>query len=72
MTNNEKFQQSVSDIVDVIYDLTGDIQSQTSYVGVEENLNLLDKLSSILKRMGDTLVIEKGEVQPEKEKIESE
>ena len=65
MTNNEKFTQSYSDLVDILYNFTGVLSGVKSTNEInEDDLKLLGELSTVLKRMGDTIVLDKIELSP--------
>ncbi|MEG2295905.1 MAG: hypothetical protein RSB96_04090 [Oscillospiraceae bacterium] len=60
MTNNAKFVESYSDLVAVLYNLTAQISEYTDYTQMLPDLDILDKLTTNLKRMSETLVLEVG------------
>jgi hypothetical protein len=58
MTTTEMFAKSMQDIVEIIYDLTGQLNESTNYDDMADDIELVEKLTTITKRMGDTLVLE--------------
>lgn len=54
MTNQAKFDQSVTDLVDVLHDVTGEIREADDYEAIQTLLEMVDKLTTNLKRMGET------------------
>lgn len=61
-----KFTQSQNNLIDILFDLTEGMNEANDYTQVEEDVALVDKLSTIIKRMGDTVVfniIEEGETE---------
>lgn len=58
MSNRTKFLQSQADLITTLYDITGEIVESDDYKYIEENLILVDKLTTIIKRIGDTVVLE--------------
>lgn len=67
MSNQEKFIQSYTDLIDILYDLTGEMQEQKDYNKMLPDIEILDKVTTNLKRMGDTVVLNSVE---EVEKLE--
>jgi len=66
MTNQEKFNESYSDLVDILYNLTGALSELDNTNDInEEDLKLLGEITTNLKRMGDSVVLEKGMIIPE-------
>ena len=57
MSNQEKFIQSYTDLIDILYDLTGAMQEQKDYEKMLPDIEMLDQLTTNLKRMGDTVVL---------------
>lgn len=57
MSNQEKFIQSYTDLIDILYDLTGAMQEQKDYEKMLPDIEMLDNLTTNLKRMGDTVVL---------------
>lgn len=68
--NVEKFNQTQENLIDVIFNLTEEFNEMT-YEEIREYTDIVDKLSSIIKRLGETIVLN-GEniVEPIKEEGE--
>lgn len=58
MTNFEKMQLCYTDVLDAMCDLTNTLASNNDLNTFVDDLELIDKASIILKRMGDTVLIE--------------
>ena len=58
MSNSQKISQSFSDLVDVLYDLTASISQRTDYREIGEDMVLVDKITTNLKRMAETGILE--------------
>lgn len=58
MTNFEKMQLCYTDVLDAMCDLTSTLASNNDLNTFADDLELIDKASIILKRMGDTVLIE--------------
>lgn len=58
MTNREKFIKSYSSLISLLYDLTGDIEEEKDYSKIEESFPLLNDVTTVLKRMGDSIVLD--------------
>ena len=58
MSNSQKISQSFSDLVDVLYDLTAAISQRTDYREIGEDMILVDKITTNLKRMAETGILE--------------
>ena len=58
MTNFEKMQLCYSDVLDAMCDLTNSLSQENNLDNFMDDLDLIDKASVILKRMGDTVLIE--------------
>ena len=69
MTNQEKFLTSYSDLIDLLYSFTGSLKDVKNTKDInEDDLNLLGELTTNIKRMGDTVIIEQSseDIQPQK------
>lgn len=60
MNNQQKFNQSCTDLINILYDLTGDMSIRTDYEEIVSDIEILDKLTTNLKRMGETTVLEQS------------
>lgn len=58
MSNFQKISQSFSDLVDVLYDLTAAVSQRTDYAEIGEDMALVDKITTNLKRMAETGILE--------------
>ncbi len=61
MTNFEKMQLCYTDVLDAMCDLTNSLSQENNLNNFMDDLDLIDKASVILKRMGDTVLIEQIE-----------
>lgn len=61
MTNFEKMQLCYTDVLDAMCDLTNSLSQENNLDNFMDDLDLIDKASVILKRMGDTVLIEQTE-----------
>ena len=66
MTNFEKMQLCYTDVLDAMCDLTNSLSEEDNLNNFMDDLDLIDKASVILKRMGDTVLIEQIEQTEEK------
>lgn len=72
MKNIEKFNQSYTDLVGALYDITEQINTGNDWDLIRENLSDVSEITTILKRMGETAVLEIGEQEaPENELIDA-
>ena len=67
MTNFEKMQLCYTDVLDAMCDLTNSLSQENNLNNFMDDLDLIDKASVILKRMGDTQIIESVEKDVEDE-----
>ena len=58
MTNFEKMQLCYTDVLDAMCDLTNSLSQENNLNNFMDDLDLIDKASVILKRMGETVLIE--------------
>ena len=61
MTNFEKMQLCYTDVLDALCDLTNSLSQENDLDNFAEDLDLIDKASVILKRLGETQLIESVE-----------
>lgn len=67
MTNNEKLVACYSDILDTLYDYTGELVSAKNDDVVDSILGVIERLTTNLKRLGETQLVEIIEEDIEKE-----
>lgn len=61
MNNFEKMQLCYTDVLDTVCDLSAMLNEEDDIDAFGDILDALDKTSIILKRLGDTVLIEKVE-----------
>lgn len=61
MKNIEMIQQVYTDLTETLFDLGGELLNVKSNNELGDTLNDMDKISVILKRLGETAVIEINE-----------
>lgn len=61
MNNFEKMQLCYTDVLDTACDLSAMLNEENDIDAFDDILNALDKTSIILKRLGDTVLIEQVE-----------
>ena len=67
MTNMEKLQLCYTDVLDTLCDLTNGLVQQDDLDAMQDDLELIEKTSVILKRLGETQIIESVEKDVEDE-----
>ena len=67
MTNMEKLQLCYTDVLDTLCDLTNGLVQQNDLDTMQDDLELIEKTSVILKRLGETQIIESVEKDVEDE-----
>ena len=67
MTNFEKLQLCYTDVLDTLCDLTNGLVQQDDLDAMQDDLELIEKTSVILKRLGETQIIESVEKDVEDE-----
>lgn len=67
MTNMEKLQLCYTDVLDTLCDLTNGLVQQNDLDAMQDDLELIEKTSVILKRLGETQIIESMEKDVEDE-----
>ena len=67
MTNMEKLQLCYTDVLDTLCDLTNGLVQQNDLDAMQDDLELIEKTSVILKRLGETQIIESVEKDVEDE-----
>lgn len=58
MTNMKLLAQCYTDVLNSMADYTASLEADTKLEALEEDANVIEKLSVILKRIGETQVIE--------------
>lgn len=58
MTNNEKLVACYSDILDTLYDYTGELVNAKNDDVVDSILGVVERLTTNLKRLGETQLVE--------------
>ena len=61
MTNMELLAQCYTDVLNSMADYTASLEADTKLEALEEDAAIIEKLSVILKRIGETQVIELAE-----------
>ena len=61
MNNFEKIQLCYTDVLDTACDLSGMLNAENDLNAFDDILDALDKTTIILKRIGDTVLIEQVE-----------
>ena len=61
MNNFEKMQLCYTDVLDTACDLSGMLKEENDLNAFDDLLDALDKTTVILKRIGDTVLIERVE-----------
>lgn len=72
MNNQEKLVQCYSDVLDVLSDYTFELKSSNNDMQVEELMGIIERLTTNLKRIGETQIIETVEydLEPKEQKQE--
>lgn len=58
MTNTQKLTQCYTDVLDTLFDYTGALVETKNDTQTEDVLALVEKITVILKRIGETQVLE--------------
>lgn len=54
---NEKWEKSKQNLVNIVFDLTEEMDIADDYTIIEEYLPLVDSLTTVIKRMQDTVLV---------------
>lgn len=54
---NEKWEKSKQNLVNIVFDLTEEMDIADDYAIIEEYLPLVDSLTTVVKRMQDTVLV---------------
>lgn len=57
---NEKWEKSKQNLVNIVFDLTEEMDIADDYAIIEEYLPLVDSLTTVIKRMQDTVLMLEG------------
>ena len=73
MQNYEKINEAYSSLSDILFDICAEANELNNYDQIDLALETADKISVILKRLGETAILEVGEL-PEQpaEKVEED
>lgn len=73
MQNYEKINEAYSSLSDILFDICAGANELNNYDQIDLALETADKISVILKRLGETAILEVGEI-PEQpaEKVEED
>lgn len=73
MQNYEKINEAYSSLSDILFDICAEANELNNYDQIDLALETADKISVILKRLGETAILEVGEI-PEQpaEKVEED
>lgn len=73
MQNYEKINEAYSSLSDILLDICSEANELNNYDQIDLALETADKISVILKRLGETAILEVGEI-PEQpaEKVEED
>lgn len=73
MQNYEKINEAYSSLSDILLDICAEANELNNYDQIDLALETADKISVILKRLGETAILEVGEI-PEQtaEKVEED
>lgn len=58
MTNNEKLVACYGDLLDTLYDYTGELVNAKNDDAVDSILGVIERLTTNLKRLGETQLVE--------------
>lgn len=58
MTNNEKLVACYTDVLDTLYDYTGELVNSKNDLDTESILSIVERLTTNLKRIGETQIME--------------
>lgn len=68
MTNNEKLVACYTDVLDTLYDYTGELVNSKNDLDTESILSIIERLTTNLKRIGETQIMEHVEEDVEENK----
>lgn len=54
---NQEFIETQNNLIDIMFDLSCQMNESKNYIDIEANFETMDKLSTIVKRIGDTVVL---------------
>ena len=71
INNQEKLAQCYTDVLTTLYDYTGELVESTNDIATNDIIDIIDRLTTNLKRIGETQIIEVVEydLEPKEDKI---
>ena len=54
---NQEFIETQNNLIDIMFDLSCQMNESKNYIDIEANFETMDKLSTIVKRIGDSVVL---------------
>jgi hypothetical protein len=54
---NQEFIETQNNLIDIMFDLSCQMNESKNYIDIEANFETMDKLSTIIKRIGDSVVL---------------
>lgn len=71
MNNQEKLAQCYTDVLTTLYDYTGELVESTNDIATNDIIDIIDRLTTNLKRIGETQIIEvvEHDLEPKEDKI---
>lgn len=70
MKKMNKLTQTQNNLIDIMYDLSNQMNEAKDYTKIDADMNTLNDLSTIVKRLGDTVVLEIPQPQNNEECID--
>lgn len=55
-----KLIQTQNNLIDIMYDLSNQMNESKDYTKIDADMNTLNDLSTIVKRLGDTVMLDIG------------
>jgi len=55
---SEKFTEAQLNLIDILFDLSVQMNNATDYDSVDKDIETVDKISAIIKRRGDTILVD--------------
>ena len=62
---NQEFIETQNNLIDIMFDLSCQMNESKNYIDIDANFETMDKLSTIIKRIGDTVVLAIPQLQPQ-------
>ena len=60
MKKMNKLIQTQNNLIDIMYDLSNQMNESKDYTKIDADMNTLNDLSTIVKRLGDTVMLDIG------------